>query len=81
MNVSAQSLKEGHGCLFLLCPSNRAPWHVVSKLGNSLSALSLSRASRSNDSRPKGNLALESYVPSILPNFETTTKLKLYLRA
>jgi hypothetical protein len=40
--------------------------------GLSLSALS---------SRPKGNLALESYVPSILPNFETTTKLKLNLRA
>jgi len=26
-------------------------------------------------------LALESYDPSILPNFEMTTNLKLYLRA
>jgi len=26
------------------------------------------------------NVALELYAPSILPNFETTTKLKLYLR-
>ena len=49
------------GVFFLLCPSNRAPCHVVSKLGNS-------------------NLTLELYDPSILPIFETTTKLKLYLR-
>jgi hypothetical protein len=77
--VSAQNLKEWHGYLFLLCPSNRAPCYVVSKLGNSLSALSLSRASRSNDSRSKDNVALESFVPTIVPNFEATTKLKLYL--
>jgi hypothetical protein len=27
------------------------------------------------------NLTFKLYDPSILPNFETTTKLKLYLRA
>ena len=50
------------GIFFCYALLNRAPCHVVSKLGNS-------------------NLALESYALSILPNFETTTNLKLYLRA
>ena len=66
--LSTQHLKERYGYLFLLCPSNKAPCHVISKLGNSFSALS---------SRPKGNLGLELYAPSLLPNFPTTTKLTL----
>jgi len=72
-----------------------APCHVVSKLGNSLSALRhvgepfgpepldpelaaeglKAEGLMSSRSRPKGNLALESYAPSILPNFERTTNL------
>jgi len=56
------NLRKGMGIFFCYALLNRAPCHVISKLGNS-------------------NLTLELYDPSILPNFETTTKLKLYLRA
>jgi len=79
------------GVFFCYALLNRAPCHVISKLGNSLSALRHVgepfgcelRAERlmSSRSRSKGNLAVESYDPSILPNFEMTTNLKLYLRA
>jgi len=63
------------GVFFCYALLNRVPCHVISKLGNSLSALRHVGELMSSRSRPKGNLALESYDPSILPNFEMTTKL------
>jgi hypothetical protein len=69
--LSTQHLKEWHGYIFLLCPSNKAPCHVISKLGN---------RSGTYDSKAKLPFGLELRAERLLPNFEMTTKLTLYLK-